>query len=93
MKIETWSRQEYKVVPRDKYGWDVMTIITYQPWGPTASTTETRVNEGDGKVFLDVAITEYTGESRRAKSCGVRLNEEATRALYLHLRDRFEGGR
>lgn len=43
----------------------------------------------DADPFIDIAITEYTGTSRRAKLASVRLGEAGARRLYEALKGKF----
>lgn len=45
----------------------------------------------DAEPFVDIAIEEYTGTTRRAKMTSVRLQEDAARRLYDVLAVKFKG--
>jgi hypothetical protein len=71
--------------------WVEVEVRTSEVWDPgkTASKAYFRMKHDSEQPFLDVGIEEYVGESRRAKLCTVRLDEDAMRALYEHLKKRF----
>lgn len=73
-------------------GWKSFTATT-RARGEVESQCELRtpskaLTDG-GPPFLDISITEYVGISRRAKLCGVRLQEPALRKLYEVLHAKF----
>ncbi|CAB3753970.1 hypothetical protein [Paraburkholderia humisilvae] len=82
-----------QVVVADKpnwEGWTEMTVISRDLHGQINSKTVIRSK--DGTNFLDVAIEEYTGLTRRMKYSTVRLEDEAARALHGMLSARFGNG-
>lgn len=73
-------------------GWESFTAST-KAHGEIESRCElrtpTQTLADGGTPFLDIHITEYVGVSRRAKMCGVRLQERALRKLYAILHAKF----
>jgi len=61
-------------------GWTQFEVATLDYSGRTDSRTRIRAHEDH--PFVDIAIEEYTGETRRAKYTSVRLEEAAARKLY-----------
>lgn len=74
--------------------WNVLKVDTRESWDESKTASYTTVRVADTGSFVDIGIEEFTGESRRAKLCNVRLEEPAARALFEQLRERFanEGG-
>lgn len=75
--------------------WNVLKVDTRESWDESKTASYTTVRVADTGNFVDIGIEEFTGESRRAKLCNVRLEEPAALALFEQLRERFgktEGG-
>lgn len=70
-------------------GWTETEVRSSETWdhGKTASKVVVRTKHD--ACFVDIAIEEYTGESRRAKLCTARLDQDAARALYEQLKAMF----
>lgn len=85
----TSTQRTQKVVVKPGYtkDWTEITVLSHDRCGDLASTTNVRSR--DDCAFVDVAIEEYTGMSRRAKSTNVRLEEDAAKALYVMLAAKF----
>lgn len=69
--------------------WSVLKVDTRESWDESKTASYTTVRVADTGNFVDIGIEEFTGETRRAKLCNVRLEEPAARALFEQLRDRF----
>lgn len=68
-------------------GWTEFEVLT----SSTGAGLDSRaiVRTKDDSMFVDLAIEEYTGISRRAKYTSVRLEAEAARRLYEALAVKF----
>jgi hypothetical protein len=71
--------------------WTEMTIVSRDYQGEVSSRTVLRSRNDDD--FVDFSIEEYTGMSRRAKLCNVRLEGPAARAVYALLAEKFANTR
>lgn len=72
-------------------GWTELTVITRDSSGLLESEAVLRAKDDTG--YLDLALTEYSGVSRRAKLTSARLDEPAARALFEMLAAKFQPGR
>lgn len=92
-KLDTYKphRPQSHVLAREKMSpaWNVLKVRTFEAWNPSLLASVTTVRVTDDAGFVDVAVEEYTGESRRAKLCNVRLEEPAARALYEQLKELY----
>ena len=70
-------------------GWTELDVQTVAH-GQMESRTTIKATKG-AEPFVDIAIEEYTGTTRRAKMTSVRLQEEAARKLYAALAIKFGG--
>ena len=70
----------------DQHGWREITIRTFESWDETKLASRTTIKTSTGG-FVDIALEEYTGETRRAKLTSVRLGNEAAQVLFQMLRD------
>lgn len=68
-------------------GWTELDVQTVAH-GQMESRTTIKATK-DSKPFVDIAIEEYTGTTRRAKLTSVRLQESAARKLYEALAVKF----
>lgn len=87
-------REQKHTTPRPLYGagWTELEVVTTDAVGQRESrvTIRSRTGEIDQAAarpapFVDVAIEEYVGTTRRAKYTSVRLEEAAARELYAQL--------
>lgn len=70
--------------------WTETEVRTFESWDETKCASLTRVRTAHDAKFVDLAVEEYTGETRRAKYCSVRLEEEAGRALFEQLKSIYK---
>lgn len=70
--------------------WTEFEVLTSNPHGEGLDS-RVLVRTKNAAPFLDLAIEEYTGRTRRAKYVGVRLEEEAARKMYAVLVEKFGG--
>lgn len=70
--------------------WQELEVLTTEGYGDKLAS-KTIVRSRDTAKFVDFWIEEYTGTSRRAKLCSVRLQEDAARAMYQQLHRLFGG--
>lgn len=72
---------------RPGYGpkWSETEVRTFESWDDSKVASKTLVRTTSDAKFVDLHLEEYTGETRRAKLCTVRLEEEAGRALFVQL--------
>mgnify|MGYP005609522645 FL=1 len=84
-------RQQTHKLAREKSSpqWSVLKVDTRESWDESKTANYTTVRVSDTGSFVDIGIEEFTGETRRAKLCSVRLEEPAARALFEQLRNRF----
>ncbi len=69
-------------------GWSSFEVRTSDSYGETRSLTTIRAPKGE-VPFVDIAIEERTGTTKRSKYCSVRLHDEVMRKLYEILKERF----